>query len=126
MKKCCTAGIRYFLLTLSLAACDFSENEPAQPINKPETRDLTPVVPDAPTEAIDLTISPEMIEALQLPGEEQPVQTETPPTSLMNRPGEKSGNVSFSGKVHLDEEDEQKKYLDSVDGAEINVEVKFE
>lgn len=46
---------------------------------------------------------------------------EIPSTSFSNSP--KKSNVSFSGKLLLD--DSEDGYIDVVDGAEINIEIKF-
>ena len=113
----------YLLLAHLLTGCDFSEGEPPHVIDKPDVNNTRTKAPETPPKSIDLTISPEMMETLQHQEEEAFTQTETPSALFTNPSKEK--DVSFSGKLHMDE-DEDKEYLDSVDGAEVNIKVKFE
>lgn len=112
----------YLLLALLLTGCDFSETEQPTVVDRNDDNISIPRPPKTPAEeAIDLTISPEMMEALQQ--DEGPLtQTEAPPTSFKNTSSE--NEISFGGKLHLDE-DKDTEYLDSLDGAEVNINVKF-
>ena len=125
MKKKHLVSTCCLLPGLLLTGCDFSENDQPYVVDEPGNTAI--IAPETSTEIIDLNISPAMLEALQQQEKDTLTQTEIPPTSFTN--SSKEDDVSFSGKLHLDkntDENTDEKYLDAIDGAEMNIEVKFE
>ena len=116
------AGACCCLPALLFTGCDFPENDLPQVVDEPDTSNAPTSAPEIPAEIIDLTISPAMLEAQQQE-KDFLAPTEIPSTAFTSSPEE--NDVSFSGKLHLDE-NEEKEYLDAVEGAEVNIKVKFE
>ena len=120
MKKSYLIGICCCLLALPFTGCDFSGDDLPHVVDKPDTNNATTIAPETPAETIDLTIPSATLETQR--GKDFLAPAETPPASFITS---SEDDVSFSGKLHLDES-EDKKNLDAVDGAEVNIEVNFE
>ena len=122
MKRPYLVGASCCLLALLLTGCDFSGDDLPHVVDEPDTNNAATGIPEAPAEIIDLSISPAMLEAQQQE-KDFLAPTETPSTAFTSSPEE--NDVSFSGKLHLDESEDEKN-LDAIDGAEVNIKVKFE
>lgn len=108
------------LLTIFPVGCDFSDNNISDKVKKTDTGSTPTTAPATPAESIDLSISPAMIEQ-QEQEKDFLAPSEIPSTSFNDPP--KESDVSFSGKLHLDDSEDD--YPDAIEGAEINIEVKF-
>jgi hypothetical protein len=115
MRHTPTSLLFLLLLNLSLIGCDGSSDN--QPSNEAVSN---PVHLETPP--INLNISSEMLESLNVQDDDFLAPTETPSASLKNKKQE--NKLNLSGKVHID--DEEDSYIDAIDGGEVNVEIKFE
>jgi hypothetical protein len=122
MKRPYLVGTCCCLLALPFTGCDFSGDDLPHVVDEPDTNNATTSIPETPAEIIDLTIPPAMLE-LQQQEKDFLAPTETPSTAFTSSSEE--NDASFNGKLHLDES-EDKEYLDTIDGAEVNIKVKFE
>ena len=121
MKKSYLVGACCCLLALPFTGCDFSGDDLPHVVDKPDTNNATTIAPETPAETIDLTIPSATLETQQEKDFLAP--TETPSTAFTSSPEE--NGVSFRGKLHLDKTGDEE-YLDAIEGAEVNIEVKFE
>ena len=121
MKKSYLVGACCCLLALPFTGCDFSGDDLPHVVDKPDTNNATTIAPETPAETIDLTIPSATLETQQEKDFLAP--TETPSTTFTSSPEE--NDVSFGGKLHLDKTGDEE-YLDAIEGAEVNIEVKFE
>jgi hypothetical protein len=112
-----------FCLTIFGAGCDLSDNKTPNKVERQDASIEPRTTTESPAEQpINLSLPPQTSEQLSSQENDFLAPAESPTTSPLKP--QKQDDVRLEGKLHFDDEEED--YLESVEGAEINIEVKFE
>lgn len=123
MKRHYLAVASYALLLITLmAGCDIFDNNMSGSADKPNADNTSPNISSTTKHPVDLSVTPEMLEQLKQQETNFLATDKTLPAPFQDTP--KENNLSVSGKLHLNDDEED--YIEAVEGAEIKIEVKFE